>query len=221
MEIITSSDFKKNYLNSNLKIIKYGRPLQPKVYEKDNTIIKLFYPKKRWFSSNLIKPQALRFRDNIIVLRQKGYHVPEMLQIKYCQDLKIYIVHYNKIIGEDLRALAQLQQWHIIDKAAKLVASLHQQGIYFRAMHLENLLFQPNQNFALIDITDVRFSMLPLNPYKRFRNLLHMFTMYEDQSIWKQYGIARFLNLYYQHAKLNRMSQWMLQSLMHKYLISK
>jgi tRNA A-37 threonylcarbamoyl transferase component Bud32 len=214
MEIITNSDFEQICSQERIKILKLGRGTLPKVYEKDNIIIKLFYPKQTRLSSNTIRPRALRFYKNCQRLLKKGYIAPKILDLQYCKERRIHVVHYQKIAGQDVRYLANNGQIEILKNVSQLIADLHHHGVYIRCIHLENLLYQTTGHCALIDVTDVRFKSKSLNIYTRFRNLKHLFSTREDKAIWNEYGIARFIADYFKAARLSNASQKIL-----KYLI--
>ncbi|VVC74836.1 hypothetical protein AQUSIP_01080 [Aquicella siphonis] len=203
MDIITSSEFNDICNNINTIIVKFGRINQPKVFEKDGkTIIKLFYPKQKWLSSDRLNPRALRFYKNIQSLHQQGYDVPRIIKIQYCSDLKIYLVYYDKIEGDDVRKLVNQGALDLLHSVAELVAGLHQNGIFFRSIHLENLLYKPDGTFALLDITDVRFKSRPLTLHLRYRNLKHLLLERNDKEIWQKFGVDNFLAAYFRHVTL-------------------
>lgn len=217
MDQISSAEFDTMCQDKALKIIKYGRGIQPKVFEKDgSTMIKLFYPKKRLISSTRFKPQALRFSDNITGLHARGYNVPSLIRVQHCTDLNTYLVHYQKIEGQNIRALAKLGKMHLIEDVAKLVANLHKDGIIFRSIHLENLLYKSDGSLALIDIADVRFKDKPLNIYLRYRNLVHLFASEDDQALWEAFGIQNFLNRYFAAAKSSNTVRRIISFLIHR-----
>lgn len=203
MESISKSEFEQLCQSPSLKIVKYGRGTQPKVFvDQQDNIIKLFYPKKRLLTSTRFRPQAIKFQSNIDRLRQYGYTVPAIKTMQYCRELNTYLVHYPKIIAEDVRTLVKAGQLNLINEVAQLLAELHQKGIIFRAIHLENLMIQPNGKFALIDISDVKFKYRPLGFYSRYRNFVHLFSNPTDRAFWRQYGYEQFLQLYFAAAKL-------------------
>ncbi|MBX3708525.1 MAG: hypothetical protein KIT56_01390 [Gammaproteobacteria bacterium] len=208
MDIISSHEFNEICHHKNVKTIKYGYGKQPKVFEKDgNTIIKLFYPKKRLLSSDKYRPYALRFQNNILSLRMHGYDVPNVIKTEYCSELKIYLVYYQKIEGEDIRGLANKGKLEAIQHVADLIADLHQKGIFFRSIHLENLLYKPDGTIALLDITDVRFQSTSLTMYSRYRNLKHLLQEPNDRALWQAFGISNFLKAYFKSTTLSTLSK--------------
>lgn len=217
LDTITSGEFQDICNNNDTKIIKYGRIDQPKVYEHGGqTIIKLFYAKKKWLSSDRIRPRAMRFCKNTQSLQRYGYEVPQILKVQHCPELRIHLVHYTKIEGVDVRKLATLGNLSVIDDVASLLADLHQNGIFFRSIHLENLLYKSDHSFALIDITDVKFKSGPLSLYMRFRNLKHLLSEPYDKAIWEKYGVDHFLNIYFKKAGMSSIERKLLTRLVHR-----
>jgi RIO-like serine/threonine protein kinase len=50
---------------------------------------------------------------------------------------------------------------------------LHGAGIYFRSLHLGNIVVTPDNEMGLIDVADMRFLRAPLNAELARRNLQH------------------------------------------------
>lgn len=209
MDIISFNEF--NDITRQSKTIRYGRINQPKVLEADNTIIKLFYRKRKLLSSDRIKPQAMRFYDNIQSLRAYGYDVPKLIKIQYCAELAVYLIHYHKIEGQDVRSLAKCGNISIIHDVIKLLADLHKNGVFFRSIHLENLLYTSDGKIALIDISDLKIKSKSLTPYLRYRNLKHLFLQNSnDTEIWKNFGMNQFFTLYFKSTELSSYSRKLL-----------
>ncbi len=205
MEIITIDSFNSILSNPNNSIItmKYKKP---KLIENSNgEITKIFYPKKRWHSSNRRRPYALRFYKNAELLLTHGIKAPHITSLKYCPDIKTHMITYKKIPGENVRVLMS-QGAKFITDVAKYIAILHQKGIFFRALHLENLLYQ-NGEFTLIDIDDVTFKNKPLSLRYRYRNLKHMFLVNEDKKTWNPQSVKDFLQVYFQITPLSFLSK--------------
>lgn len=207
MDIISNHEFNAICQDGNTKVIKFGKVDQPKVFEKNgNTIIKLFYPKKSKLSSDRIWPRAMRFYRNVKKLHERGYNAPIVSKIQFCPESKMYLMYYPKIAGSDVRYLANNNQLHIIKHVAHLMADLHDKGVFFRCIHLENLLYQTNGEFALLDVTDVRFKKKPLNLYARYRNLKHLFQEPLDKNTWQAFGVKEFMHEYFKAVKLSKYS---------------
>lgn len=208
MDIISSQEFKDICQDINTKIIKFGKINQPKVFEKNgDTIIKLFYPKQSRLSSDRIWPRAMRFYQNVKTLKHHGYIAPIVNKIQFCPEQKIYLMYYAKIQGSDMRNLAKKGECHLIHHVAHFIADLHIHGVFFRSIHLENLLYQPNGKLALLDVTDVRFKKKALTFYSRYRNLKHLFQEPLDKDVWQIFGVNNFMQEYFKSAGLSRYSR--------------
>ena len=202
METISSHDFYAFCERRDLTLLKttYNRP---KLFEsKSGEIIKIFYPRKKLLSSNRYNPYALRFCNNALQLKKRGFITPEIQYVKHCPELNLHLISYQKLPGTDIR-IYSMENKDIIEKVALFVAELHKKGIFFRSIHLENLLRLTNGNIALLDIVDIQFKKQEISSYLRYRNLKHLFKVKEDQAFWANYGIAHFLKIYFQQANIS------------------
>jgi len=215
MDIISCQEFTAICHDTETQTIKFGKTIQqPKVFEKNgDTIIKLFYPKKSRLSSDRIRPRAMRFYRNVNQLHQSGYTVPRVDKIQFCPELRMYLLYYPKIQGRDIRCLAKDGNLDVIRHVAHLLADLHEKGIFYRSIHLENLLYQPDGKIALLDVTDVKFKSAALSWYFRYRNIRHLFNEPLDKDLWQAFGISNFMKEYYQFAKLSPHSRFLLDYL--------
>jgi hypothetical protein len=76
------------------------------------------------------------------------------------------------------------------------MAQLHLTGVYFRSLHLGNVLLQSQGGLALIDVADMRFRNRPLNGSERARNFKHLLRKPEQRAIIERFGMDKFLELY-------------------------
>jgi hypothetical protein len=54
----------------------------------------------------------------------------------------------------------------LLDSLARFIRHLHRQGVYFRSLHLGNILQLPGGNYGLIDILDLQHKRRPLNSWQ-------------------------------------------------------
>jgi hypothetical protein len=148
----------------------------PKVYLlQDGNILKLFR-RKRLFSSALFRPYSKRFIDNAVELERLG--VPT-LQVMECYQLQVpgmTAVLYHPLPGETLRQISSKDgfNWQqTLPALVELIRSLHTSGIYFRSLHLGNIVVTPDNQLGLIDVADMRFLRAPLPKHLVRRNLQH------------------------------------------------
>ena len=169
----------------------------------DGRIIKLFRV-KRWLSLAAIYPYSMRFRRNAKRLGAMGIPSVEVERVFYCHQIRRHGVIYPLLQGESLEKIAHQDgiSDELFMKLAGFVASLHHKGIYFRSLHLGNVLLLPDGEFGLIDVADMRFSSSPLRLGQRRRNFRHLFRTSMHRELFAKFGIGRFLGLYSQAAAL-------------------
>lgn len=141
--------------------------------------LKLFR-RKRLISSASWYPYAQRFVDNAKVLAERGIPCPRVIDVFRVESIQRDVVHYEPLHGTTLRKL--IQQGHLATEERKklkgefnqFVRGLHDSGIYFRSLHLNNVVLTPEGELGLIDISDIRVHRKPLSRFWRKRNLRRM-----------------------------------------------
>ncbi len=148
----------------------------PKVYLlQDGNILKLFR-RKRILSSALFRPYSKRFIDNAAELHKLGVPTLQVLQFYRLQTPGMTAVLYQPLPGETLRQIASKEgfNWQqTLPALTGLIRSLHMSGIYFRSLHLGNIVVTPDNRMGLIDVADMRFLRAPLPKHLIKRNLQH------------------------------------------------
>jgi tRNA A-37 threonylcarbamoyl transferase component Bud32 len=141
----------------------------------DGTLLKLFR-RKRWLSKSLFFPPAERFAKNAAQLKSLGIPCPEVIDTHRLRSPDRTVVHYHPLPGITLRELVNNSTMpsDLMDQLADFVIKLHDLGVYFRSLHLGNILLTPDHQFGLIDISDMRFKGKPLSRALRKRNLKHL-----------------------------------------------
>jgi tRNA A-37 threonylcarbamoyl transferase component Bud32 len=144
----------------------------------DGTILKLFR-RKRLLSSATLRPYARRFVANAGALARIGVPVPEVIGIHRVAELARDLVHYRPLPGATLRELARQglapeRRARLRDSLSALIVRLHDAGIYFRSLHIGNVIVMPDDQLGLIDFSDLRVHPWPLGRYLRARNLRRM-----------------------------------------------
>jgi len=141
----------------------------------DGTVLKLFR-RKRLFSSAAWYPYAQRFADNAAALDRLGIPVPQIIDVVRIPSLARDAVHYHPLGGRTLREICRGgiekdQETELRAAFTRFVIHLHDCGVYFRSLHLGNVVYMPDHQLGLIDIADVRIRASGLSKYQRARNL--------------------------------------------------
>lgn len=207
MKRLTISELRK-FVSENE--VLYGHPERPGLMlTPDNRIVKSFYPRKRISTSTFI-PQAKRFVANARKLRERNIEAPIVEDVIYCRDIPVHMVVYERIDGVDLRELCKAGHIDCLSSLAAFLAHIHHKGVYFRAVHLGNLLKRSTDGFAILDIADLTTRSGPLGPLQRARNLAHLINTTDDRGFFEEYGIDNFFTEYLGHCDLSDWRRWML-----------
>ena len=148
----------------------------------DGNFLKLFR-RKRLISSAALYPYAQRFADNAQTLQQLGIPCPRTIAVYRIPGIARDAVHYEPLPGDTLRQLivAGDNGNELRAQLGELIASLHDRGVYFRSLHLGNVVRTPEGRLGLIDIADMKTRRRPLNRLQRKRNFAHMLRYTEDR----------------------------------------
>ncbi|KTB68045.1 O-antigen ligase family protein [Pseudomonas allii] len=171
-------------LCSNAHVIE-ADGLGPKVLRlADGRFLKIFRA-RRWYTSGSFNPYSERFASNAEQLRTLGIPTPQILGLYSLRDAST-AVSYAPLPGLTLRQALQgldnsLRE-SLIERFGQFMAKLHERGVYFRSLHLGNVLLMDDGEFALIDIADLRIFPSPLRNALRQRNLRHMQRYPQDRA---------------------------------------
>ncbi len=164
-------------LTANAQVIEEDG-LGPKVLRLvDGSFLKLFR-RRRWYTSGSFDPYSERFAVNSERLRRMGIPTPPILDLYRLKDGSS-AVHYTPLPGNTLRQVLQAitapdVRQALVERFGKFMAQLHEQGVYFRSLHLGNVLVLEDGEFGLIDVADLRIYPSSLSLSLRQRNLRHM-----------------------------------------------
>ena len=171
----------------------------------DGSLVKVFR-RKRWLSTALVFPYALRFARNARRLAERGFVSVQVLDTAYCPALARHLVTYRPLPGVTLRQAlkaAAVQRPQLLAAFAAFVATLHHEGIYFRSLHFGNVIVSPSgSSLGLIDVADLRTYAWPLPSFLRVRNFSHMLRYAEDRAALQAYGWQKFVDNYLATASL-------------------
>lgn len=150
---------------------------------KSGAYLKLFR-RKRLLSSAAWYPYAQRFADNAEILPKRGIPCPQVIAVYRIPEIARDAVHYWPLEGRTLREMIQAGDAPpaLREQFYRFVEKLHEAGIYFRSLHLGNVVLTPGNDLGLIDIADLRASQRPLFGFQRKRNMRHIQRDARDQA---------------------------------------
>ncbi|OCX93319.1 MAG: toluene tolerance protein [Pseudomonas sp. CO183] len=148
----------------------------PKVYRlRDGNMLKLFR-RKRLLSSALLRPHSRRFCANAIALQALGIPTLQPLHLYRLDDPDWTAVLYRPLPGDTLSQLLRDERisWtELQPELARFINHLHANGVYFRSLHLGNIVRTPEGQLGLIDIADLKNRRRPLGARLVRRNREH------------------------------------------------
>ncbi|RYJ64078.1 toluene tolerance protein [Pseudomonas songnenensis] len=167
--------------------------LGPKVYRlADGNFLKLFR-RKRLISSALFVPYSDRFWFNAMRLKELGIPTLTPLELYRLEDTSLSAVLYRPLLGRTLKDI-YLDEPEAFGKHLPVlidfIRTLHRRGIYFRSLHLGNIVLTPEGSLGLIDIADLSFQRPPLSKAKAKRNLAHFARLLENLGLTEQFPLA-------------------------------
>ncbi|MGH8451789.1 O-antigen ligase family protein [Pseudomonas sp.] len=182
VQAINTTNF--DQLCSNAHVIE-ADGLGPKVLRlEDGSFLKLFRA-RRWYTSGSFNPYSERFASNSEQLRTLGIPTPEILGLYRLPDASSAVT-YTPLPGLTLRqALQSLDsslRESLVERFGRFMAQLHERGVYFRSLHLGNVLLMDDGEFGLIDVADLRVYPSALRHALRQRNLRHMQRYPQDRA---------------------------------------
>ncbi|MDR2678506.1 MAG: toluene tolerance protein [Zoogloeaceae bacterium] len=149
----------------------------------DGRFLKCFHLRRHIWRARLFPP-AERFARNAAALAARGFAVPEEIETFWVDPKRgLSACRYRPLPGVTLETLlAQTPEAipPLLPDLAAFIRELHEKGVYFRSLHLGNILALPRagadhpQSFGLIDVLDLRLHARPLGRWHISRNFRHL-----------------------------------------------
>ncbi len=167
------------------------------VLHPDGTITKIWAVKKRLLSSNTLSPYSKRFVNNAAKLKKRGVIVPEIISHASVRGTHIKTVTYRSLPGESIREILKHSPELVhVPSLCRYIHSLHEKGIFFRSIHLGNIIRLPGGEYGLIDFTDVTFTRHPVSLVRRAANLAFPLRYREDVERMEAAGLPDLVETY-------------------------
>lgn len=202
MQCLTEDEF--HTLSQNAQVLSRDQFGDKVLLCADGTIIKLFR-RKRLLSSALFRPYALRFAA--ASQRLKAMKIPsvDVKAVFRIPSIRRHAVQYPRLPGTVFREAIRLpeRRERLMPRLAELLATLHEKGVFFRAVHFGNILVRDDESLALIDISEAKFKSRALRSHLRAVNFKQLVGYPEDEQAIKQFGAERFLQRYLARATLS------------------
>lgn len=191
-------------LREGAQVLEADRFGDKVLHLRNGNFLKLFR-RKRLLTSAALYPYAQRFADNARALQERGVPCPQVIAVYRIQSIQRDAVYYAPLPGSTLRQLFGQTGIAAALRAqlGEFVAQLHASGVYFRSLHLGNIVLTPDNQLGLIDIADLKCQRSALSRQKRLRNFQHMLRCEPDRQWLLANNPAEFLQPYLTSSGLN------------------
>lgn len=165
----------------------------PKVFLLDDGRFIKIFRRKRLVSSALLVPYSQRFIKNAEALRRKQIPTLTPRQHYLLPDSRFRAVLYDPLPGKTLYGASEEADfdWNDhVNKLAEFIRHLHEKGVYFRSLHLGNIVQCENGSLGLIDISDMRIYSGALSAMMRKRNMAHFSSYLKRENLLESFPYA-------------------------------
>ncbi len=172
-ERLTPDDFEKMHIGA---VILKKDPRGIKVLQLANGQILKIFQIRSYISGAYFYSYARRFCRNAERLQKLSVATVIIKQLFHFEDSTNTAVLYQSLQGETLWQLVCSNKISekLLIQLGEFVANLHQRGIYFRSLHLGNIVLTPAGELGLIDISDMSIFHWKLGCGRRLRNFNQM-----------------------------------------------
>lgn len=175
----------------------------PKVVQlSDGRFLKIFHIRGATTLARLFPPAAL-FARNAELLKQQGIAAPQVSETLWLdKSAGLSACLYQPLEGCSLEQIFKQdpqQLERILPALARFIAQLHNKRIYFRSLHLGNILWLDNEEFGLIDFLDLHRKKLPLSDWHVQRNFRHLESYLQRREI-NNFPLSTLKGLYWAYA---------------------
>jgi hypothetical protein len=196
MRIVTAQELER-WLASGLILEKDARG--PKVLAlPSGAFLKIFYTRRSRLQA-LLWPAAQRFAKNTRKLHSLGIASPSVTETFWIdRTAGLSGCLYTPLPGQSLEKLLQKNPATLeneLPALADFIKLLHRNGIYFRSLHLGNILRLEQGGFGLIDVLDLQCFRRPLSKWKIQRNFQHMQSYLQRRKL-QRFPLEKLIELY-------------------------
>lgn len=184
-----------------------------KIYEQDQHGVKVaklnngdfikIFRVKNFFSITHFFSYARSFSRNAERLSRLGIPTIKVKHLYHIQNTNKSAVVYEPLRGQTISDALYAKNISI-ETATNLgafIANLHHKGIYFRSLHLGNIVLTADNQLGLIDIADMTIFPWPLDTRRRLRNFSRLWRNFEDKFLFGYESICALVEGYHSKCK--------------------
>ena len=158
---------------------------------------------KRLFSIAHVYSYARMFCRNAERIAKLGIPTVKVKQLYHIQNSNKTAVVYEPLYGDTILDILRSRNISIAlsrDLGA-FIAEVHEKGIYFRGLHLGNIVLTPEKRMGLIDIADMTIFPWSLDCRRRLKNFSRFWRDFENKFIFGYEEIQALVEGYHASCK--------------------
>jgi len=201
-ELLTQATYEK-LLEHATEILEQDQHGLKVVRLENGDILKIFRV-KHLISSARIYSYARSFCRNAERLKLLGVPTVQVKNLYHFKESSNTVVVYQPLEGKTVKQLLNEKclTESLTEQLGQFIAHLHDTGIYFRALHIGNIVLTPAGDFGLIDISEMSIFPWRLGCRRRLRNFARFWRVFEDKFTFGYNGIHYLIKGY--HASCNK-----------------
>ncbi|MDR2508147.1 MAG: phosphotransferase [Candidatus Accumulibacter sp.] len=201
MRIVTAREL-ENWLANGETLERDTRG--PKVVALKNAgggdvYLKIFHTRRLPFLARLFPPAA-RFARNTGILEALNIPCPKVIKTFWINpSAGLSACLYHPLPGTTLETLLQQNPEKLkasLPRLAGFIRQIHGHGIYFRSLHIGNIVQMPDGNFGLIDVLDLKRWIFALGRRHVRRNFRHLERHLERRAL-NDFPLEELYRLYF------------------------
>ena len=170
-----------------------------KVARLENGDILKVFRVKHLISSAHIFSYGRSFCRNSQRLAAMNIPTVQVKHLYHLQGSSSSAVIYKPLEGETVMELLRSQRLNEVlsERLGGFIAHLHDSGVYFRGLHMGNIVLTPSGDFGLIDISEMTIFPWRLSCHRRLRNFARFWRTLEDKFTFGYSGIHALIRGYH------------------------
>lgn len=203
MRSVTQADFEQ--MIAGAKVLERQEGGLSALRSADGHIIKI-WQRRGGLSSDRLRPYSKRFADNCARLNERAIPAPVVSDSFRIKETGEHVLIYPMLPGHSMADLAAADGLPI-EAMAQFYVQLHNAGVFFRSIHLGNVLQLEDQRLGVIDVTDCWFYKSPLGMKKRAQNIGYAWAYRGDNVYFTDAVRERMQAVYLDKAELSAKQQ--------------
>ena len=121
-----------------------------------------------------------------------------MLKLYHVTSTRLSAIRYSPLPGKTIKDImkAGLLDEALAYQVGEFIAKVHALGIYFRGLHIGNIVLTPNGDLGLIDVSELSIYTYKLGAYRRLRNFARFWRSKQDKYAFGEKNISALIEGY-------------------------